>query len=158
MNWTTLCQVALTFVAGALVVAQPGINGALSKRLDHPIQASVVSFTVGAALLALTCTLLGQRQPRPSMLMAPPWWMTLGGGAIGAFFVTTALIVAPKLGAAFWLAWIVAAQMLASLALDHFGVLGFAKRAVGWQGVAGAMLVIAGVALISLRGLGARVG
>jgi transporter family-2 protein len=154
MNWTTAVSVLAALVAGSLVAVQPGLNGLLARRLEHPIQASLISFSVGWAVLVMACVALGQRLPRPAMLEAAPPWMWLGGGAVGAFFVTTALIVAPRLGAAWWVALIVAGQMVASLCLDHFGLLGFARRAVGWQGVAGALLVVAGVVLFSLRGRG----
>lgn len=154
MNWTSVLYVVVAFVAGAVVAVQPGINGTLSKRLDHPIQASVISFSVGWAVLVVSCLGLGQRLPRPSMLQSAPWWLWLGGGTVGAFFVTTALIVAPRIGAAYWVALIVAGQMAASLLLDHYGLVGFAKREIGWEGIVGALLVICGVALMSLRRAG----
>jgi transporter family-2 protein len=152
MNWVSVLYLVAALVAGSLVAIQPGINGLLSKRLDHPIQASVISFSVGWAVLVLACLGLGQRLPRPSMLETAPFWLWLGGGTVGAFFVTTALIVAPKIGAAYWVALIVAGQMATSLCLDHFGVLGFARRTITWEGIAGSLLVVAGVALMSLRG------
>ncbi len=143
--------VLFALIAGVVVAVQPGINGVLSKRLEHPIQASVISFSVGWALLVAVCLALGQRLPRPSMLSGAPWWLWLGGGTVGAFFVTTALIVAPKIGAAFWIALIVAGQMAASLALDHFGVLGFARRTISLVDGVGAGLIVAGVWLLSRR-------
>ncbi|HJL39373.1 MAG TPA: DMT family transporter, partial [Polyangiaceae bacterium LLY-WYZ-15_(1-7)] len=105
--------------------------------------------SIGWATLVVTCLGLGQRLPRPPMLGEAPWWMWLGGGAVGAFFVTTALIVAPRIGAAYWVALIVAGQMGASMLLDHHGWLGFAKRPIDLTVVFGALLVVAGVALIS---------
>jgi transporter family-2 protein len=151
MNWLPVLYALIAILAGALVAIQPGINGLLARRLEHPIQASLVSFTCGLAVLTVACLGLGQRLPRPSMLDAAPVWLWVGGGTVGAFFVTTALIVAPRIGAAYWVALIVAGQMLASLLLDEFGWLGFAQRSVGWQGWLGAAFVVAGVALLSLR-------
>lgn len=151
MSWSSVAYFLFAVVAGAVIAIQPGINGQLSKRLEHPIQASIISFSVGWALLVVSCLALGQRLPRPSMLGSAPLWLWLGGGTVGAFFVTTSLVVAPKLGAAVWVALIVAGQMVASLALDEFGVLGFRQRPIGWQGVLGAVLVVAGAALVSMR-------
>ena len=73
-----------------------------------------------------------------------------GGGTVGAFFVTSSLIVAPKIGAAWWVALIVAGQMGASLLLDHQGWLGFPKQPIDLPSLLGAGLVVAGVVLISL--------
>ena len=154
MSWTAAIQVVVAVIAGAIIAIQPGINGLLSRRLDHPIQASVISFTVGWILLIVACLALGQRLPRPAMLKEVPLWVCLGGGVVGAFFVTTSMIVAPKIGAGVWVALIVAGQMAASLALDHFGILGFRPRAIGWQGILGALLLVAGAALVSLRRAG----
>lgn len=151
MQWQSLALALVAVVAGALVAVQPGINGLLRQRVEHPIQASLISFSCGLVLLTLACLGLGQRLPRPSMLGNAPWWMWVGGGAVGAVFVTSALVVAPKIGAAYWVALIIAGQMLASLWLDQHGWLGFAQRPIGWHGLLGAMLVIAGAALISMR-------
>ncbi|MBK8980149.1 MAG: DMT family transporter [Planctomycetes bacterium] len=150
MGAPSFLLVLVALAAGAIVAIQPGINGALYRRLEHPIQAAVISFTVGWATLVAACLALGQRLPRPSMLASAPWWLWLGGGTVGACFVTTALIVAPRIGAAWWVALIVAGQMLASLALDHFGLLGFRQRPIDPRTLLGAGLVIAGVTLISL--------
>jgi transporter family-2 protein len=154
MSWTAAIQVVVAVIAGAIIAIQPGINGMLSRRLDHPIQASVISFTVGLLFLVVTCLALGQRLPRPATLKDVPLWVCLGGGMVGAFFVTTSMIVAPKIGAGVWVALIVAGQMAASLALDHFGILGFRPRAIGWQGYLGALLLVAGAALVCLRRTG----
>ena len=151
MTSTTLLFTGFALVAGAVVALQPGINGVLSKRLDHPIQASVISFTVGWLALIGTCLALGQRLPRPSMAAGAPWWLFIGGGLVGSFFVTTALIVAPKIGASIWLALVVAGQMVASLLLDHFALLGFPKAEISWVRVLGAVLVVGGVGLLSVK-------
>ncbi|MGA0059639.1 MAG: DMT family transporter [Planctomycetota bacterium] len=151
MHWMSVFYALVAVFAGALVAIQPGINGLLAKRLEHPIQASLISFSCGLTVLVAVCFGLGQRLPRPAMLEAAPVWVWVGGGTVGAFFVTTALIVAPRIGAAYWVALIVAGQMFASLLLDEFGWLGFARRSVGWEGWLGAVLVVAGVALVSLR-------
>ena len=51
----------------------------------------------------------------------------------------------PLIGGATFLALLVAGQMIAALAIDHYGVLGFPVRPVdGWR-IAGALLVVAGV-------------
>jgi transporter family-2 protein len=54
----------------------------------------------------------------------------------------------PKLGAATFIALLVAGQMLASVTLDHFGWLGLAQREIDLPRVIGVLLLIGGVVLI----------
>ncbi|WP_458429062.1 DMT family transporter, partial [Pseudomonas aeruginosa] len=44
---------------------------------------------------------------------------------LGAFYVATSVVVGPRLGAAALLSLSVLGQLLTSLAVDHFGWLGF---------------------------------
>ncbi|MGE3174401.1 MAG: DMT family transporter [Planctomycetota bacterium] len=141
--------VPLAMFVGALVACQPGINGQLGRRLGSPVQASVVSFSIGALALMALCLAMERRLPRPGLVLAQPWWMALGGGLLGATFVTSALIVAPRIGATLFFALVVAGQMLGALVLDHYGWLGFAQHAISWPRVVGVALVIGGVLLIS---------
>lgn len=151
MSGISVVLTLVAILAGCIIAIQPGINSLLAKRLEHPIQASLISFSCGLVVLVVACFGLGQRLPRPSMLASAPVWVWIGGGTVGAIFVTTSLIAAPRLGAAYWVSLIVAGQMFASLLLDEFGWLGFARRSVGWEGWLGAGLIVAGVAMVSLR-------
>lgn len=149
MSWTTSIAFAGAMVAGAMVAIQPGINGQLSKRLDSPFQAAVVSFTVGLLTLTVICLVRGVAPYKLSALRSAPVWQVLGGGMVGSVFVTTALTVAPRIGAASWIALALAGQIIASLMLDHFGLIGFAKQPINLYRVLGALLVFAGVLLVS---------
>jgi transporter family-2 protein len=76
------------------------------------------------------------------------------GGLLGAVYVLTTIILAPKLGAATLIAAVVAGQMMASLILDQYGLVGFPVHPVSALRLLGAALVIAGVVLVQ-RGSGA---
>jgi transporter family-2 protein len=67
---------------------------------------------------------------------------------LGAAYVALTIVLAPRLGAATMIAAIVAGQMLMSLALDQYGLVGFPLHPITAARVVGALLVIAGVALI----------
>jgi transporter family-2 protein len=57
-------------------------------------------------------------------------------------------VLAPRLGVATTIALVVAGQMLAAVALDHYGLLGVPVRPVNaWRGL-GAALLVAGVVLL----------
>lgn len=144
----TLLYWLLAAVAGAALSVQVGVNNALRAVLGSPVVASLVSFLVGSAcLLAYT---LATRTPWPSaqQIGAVPAWAWLGG-LLGAYYIGTVVAVAPHLGAAGLVSVVVTAQLLASLAMDHFGAIGFAPHAINAPRVLGALLLIAGVTLIA---------
>ena len=70
------------------------------------------------------------------------------GGLLGATFVTCNIILAPKLGAAALMAFMVAGQLLAGLLLDRIGFLGLAVREISLGRVTGAAMLLCGALLI----------
>jgi bacterial/archaeal transporter family-2 protein len=58
------------------------------------------------------------------------------------------IITIPKLGGAAYLALLVTGQMIAALAVDHFGWLGVEERPVDLPRMLGVALLIGGVVLI----------
>ncbi|TMJ62905.1 MAG: DMT family transporter, partial [Alphaproteobacteria bacterium] len=70
------------------------------------------------------------------------WWAWTGG-----FFGAIYFLV-PGLGAAFFIALLVAGQMIGSIAFDHFGLLGLSEHPIDLPRVIGATLLVVGVVLI----------
>lgn len=70
------------------------------------------------------------------------------GGALGVCFISLALMLLPNLGASGFIALALAGQVVASLVLDHFGLFGLVERQMTLPRVLGAVLLMAGVALI----------
>lgn len=133
--------------AGAMMPVQAGVNSQLSRWVGHPVTAALISFTVGTIALFVYCIFLRPTPPAWGTLAATPWWVWIGG-LMGAFFVAIAAAFAPKLGAGVFVSLTIAGQMLVSLALDHYGMIGFEERQVnGWR-LLGAILIIGGVVLI----------
>lgn len=136
--------IALTVLVGALIPLQSGINATSAKALGHPLFAALTNFAVGG--LALFVGALAFRLPLPSksaVLQAPlwSWW----GGLCGAALVTTAILAAPRLGAALLVATLIAGQLGSSVLLDHMGWVGFATRPVSALRLVGVALLAAGV-------------
>lgn len=144
MNWT---YVALALIAGALLPLQALINARLGQASGGgALFASACSFLVGT--LALWSVLLVSRQLLPGVDLLgrlPAWSWT--GGLIGAAFVVIATLAVPRLGATVLVALVVLGQMGASLALDKVGMLQ-QPQPVNLVRVAGAVMIIAGVALV----------
>jgi transporter family-2 protein len=63
-------------------------------------------------------------------------------------YVLAAVVLAPKLGAGTLVAAVVAGQMVTSLLLDHYGLIGFPVHSLSLARLLGAAFVIAGVILI----------
>lgn len=146
----TLFWLGLVLLGGVLLGFQPGVNARLAWHVGHPVVASLISFGTATLLLALAA--LAMRVPAPPLaaLRAMPAWVWVGG-ALGAAFVTIALMATPRLGAATVVALVVCGQLLAALLIDHFGLLGLAARPVDWVKVLGACCLVAGVLLIRWR-------
>jgi transporter family-2 protein len=139
--------VMLALAAGACLPTQAGINGQLNLWTRSPIMTAAVSFGVGTLALLAYGFLLELPVPDRAGLSKLPWWVWTGG-CLGAFFVASTIVLAPRLGAAAMVALIVAGQMLASIILDHFGWLGYPVQPVTLVKLSGAGLIVAGAVMI----------
>ena len=135
-------------LSGMLLALQGPINAQLARALGSPIAAAAVSFLAGTMVLAVITLATVQAQGITIAWRAPPPWMLLAGGCLGAIFVTCALILTPKLGVAATMAFIVAGQLLAGLMLDRLGSFDLAVRELTLGRVAGAILLVIGALMI----------
>ena len=147
MNGAYLLPVCLALLTGMALATQAGVNGQLGKRLSHPLQASVISFTTGTLILVVLAVAFRAGTPTLAQLRSVPWWGWFGG-AIGTLVVTTSLIFGPKVGAVAWLGLLVAGQMVASVILDHFGLAGYPVREINVGRVVGVLFLLVGVYFI----------
>ncbi len=124
------------------------LNGQLAKVLGSPWPAAIVVYVVG--LIGIGCALpfVTFDWPTLAKMGEAPWWAWIGG-LLGAVFVMGMLMFAQKLGAGVFTGVSVTAAVVASLALDHFGLVGFKEHAINLWRVAGGLLMIGGLALIA---------
>lgn len=132
---------------GAGLSVQVGLNAQLRTGLGAPFLAALANFLVGTAALLLLLLFLRVQWPGPEQLKAVPvgHWL---GGLLGALYVGAAIFLAPRLGSATLLALIVCGQLVMSIVLDHYGMLGFAEHPVNPARLLGAALLLAGVVLV----------
>ncbi len=133
---------------GCLLATQPSVNGQLGRSVEHPMQASMISFASGAAIVLVVCVVMGWFPPRfrvPASQL--PWWIWFGG-AIGVVMVTTSLIFVPRVGSLPWFAAVMTGQTVGAILLDHFGLLGNPRAEASPLRLLGMGLLIAGVAVI----------
>lgn len=137
----------LALVAGAMMPTQAATNNKMAVFVDSPILAAFISFFVGT--VALLIYVLASGTPLGNLAAAknapPIAWV---GGFMGAFFVTAAVTLVPRLGVAMTFSLIIAGQMLVTLVLDHYGFLGLEQRPVSIPRVLGILLITGGVILI----------
>ena len=138
---------AFAALAGASIVVQQVLNANLRAALNSAAWSGFVSYLVG--LVCMVGLVLAVRDPVPptSVAWRITWW-AWSGGLFGAVFIASAILLVPRLGAAAFIALLVAGQMVTSVLLDHFGWLGLAQRPVDLPRLAGILLLVGGVVLI----------
>ena len=138
----------LTAVAvGTLLPIQAIINSRLRCYVGGPVSATFVSVTIST--VTMLAVLAATRTSVPTSGRGGPWWVW-SGGVLGVAIVIASLGLVSRLGAAFLFALFVVGQMLASLVIDHFGVLGVSQHDISPLRLIGVLLLIAGVVLIRL--------
>lgn len=137
--------VAMMVVSGAIMAFQAPINAALRGHVGT-FESSLISFCIGT--LALIAVVAATREGNLSHVRNVSWWQLLGG-LIGAIFVTTTLLAAPKIGVTGMIVAALAGQMTAALLIDQFGWLGVTRKPVDFHRVAGLALLVVSVALIN---------
>lgn len=143
-NWIFLL---MALIAGAALPTQAAVNNKLANVLQQPLLAALVSFSVGTVALLLYClvTNVPLRAVTAAKNVSAVAWT---GGLLGAYVVTAVILLVPRLGVAVTFSLIIAGQMLITLVLDHYGLLGVPIRSVNLPRVLGVLLIIAGVVLI----------
>ncbi|WP_217430941.1 DMT family transporter [Sphingomonas bacterium] len=132
-------------LAGMLNTMQSGTNSTLGKSVPPGWSVAIVgcaTMLTGLVFAAVT------RSPFPRAGALVPWWGWVGG-CLGAVFVLSTLLVAKQLGAGAFLATTVTAGVITSLAMDHWGLLGFQQHTASLPRLAGGALMIGGLALIA---------
>ncbi|HEY4897866.1 MAG TPA: DMT family transporter [Solirubrobacteraceae bacterium] len=132
--------------AGCLVGMQAPINSRLGKTVGS-LQAASFSFLVGTAVLLLIAAFVRGGLGSLGQVGKVPWWALIGG-LLGAVYVTVALIAVRTLGASGLTAVVISGQLVISVAIDRFGLLGVASRPITAERVLGLVLLAAGVVLV----------
>lgn len=137
--------------AGACIALQASANGKFRQNLGEDPQ-----FALWAAFLSICGTfatavasmlLIRPAAPSAEGLRGAPWWNWIGG-PLGALIVLAGATLVSHLGAALFIALVVAGQLFCSLLLDHFALLGLPQQPITAGRVLGALLVLAGVVCI----------
>jgi len=141
--------IGLAVVAGIVTAIQPFINARFAASTGTKVHGSILNFAMGLTAMLVVSVLMRAPLPEASRLAGAPWWSWLGG-LCGAFFVTMAIYLVPKMGAANYLSAMIAGQLLASIIIDHFGLLNSPIHPLSPGRIVGVLLIAAGVVSIRL--------
>lgn len=142
-----LAFLILAFVAGAAIATQANINGQLATGVaGNTIFAALISFVVGTIVLAVIAVSRGGLPAAFAALPSQQTWK-FAGGFLGAGFIFSTTFLAPRIGLTNLLVLVIAGQLFASVAIDHFGLLGSTVRTVSPIKLGGAIVLLVGVAL-----------
>jgi bacterial/archaeal transporter family-2 protein len=135
--------------AGCVVGMQAPINSRLGRSVGS-VQAATFSFLVGTVVLVAIAAFVNGGLTELGQLGRAPWWAFVGG-LLGAVYVTVALVAVRTLGASGLTAATITGQLLISVVIDRFGLLGVAKQQIDAPRVLGLALLVAGVVLVVRR-------
>jgi transporter family-2 protein len=137
----------LSAAAGVSFVIQQAVNADLRVSIGSAAWAGFVSYLGGTVCMLVLAVVLREAVPAIADLDRSHWWVWTGG-FFGAVYLAISIFLVPRLGAAFFVALLVAGQMVASVAFDHFGALGLSEHPLDIPRLIGAVLLVAGVVLI----------
>ena len=136
----------LAVLAGALLPVQFAVNSALSSSLHSITATAAISYSVGAITLLIGLLILTRGRLRLGRLRGAPGWSLLGG-FVGSAYVLGSVALTRTLGTALAVTFVIAAQTLTSMTLDHFGALGLPQRPFNRTRAAVVLLVVAALIL-----------
>lgn len=140
-----MMQLLPILALGTLCGVAWALQAPLSSMISHhtgPIESAFVVH-LGGALGALAIL------PLTGVARLPAWqaipWYCYGAGLLGVVAIAALVWMVPRVGVASTITVVIAAQLIASAVLDHFGVLGLTARSLEPQRLLGLGLVLVGV-------------
>jgi transporter family-2 protein len=134
-----------TFVGAGLAI-QAGVNTQLRVATGSALWAALLSASLTVVLLAAAQVV--QRDPLDTAAVIRfPWWIWTGG-VMGACYMFGVVFLTRPLGVALMFGAAIMGQVLTGLVVDHFGWFGVPVHPISPLRLVGALLLIAGAALI----------
>ena len=146
-SFTVGALAVVAVVAGALVPFQAGSNAELGRALGHPLWATLVSLVVSILVVIPIVLAMQASSPALGAVRHLPAWAWLGGVA-GAIYISSALILVPRVGATSFIVCVIAGQLITSLLLDYHGWMNLPVREISMGRVLGVTLVLVGMVTV----------
>ena len=143
----TFLLVLAALAAGVANPFQSGVNAELNKQLGQPIWTAIIVYGSGLISVGILQALLRQYAPF-ERVASVPWWAWTGG-AISVISTVVAIMIAQRMGSGIFTGLSVTASLVMSVALDHFGLIGFRQHSASPARIAGCVLMVVGVWIIA---------
>jgi bacterial/archaeal transporter family-2 protein len=140
---------ASALLVGSLLAVQASVNLQLNKAVGTPYGASTLQLGLATGLLLALAVMAGAVGALRLVPDVPAWHLL--GGLASPLYITSGILLFPRLGAVATVGLFVTGQMIASLGLDLFGLFGLDRTPLGAGIVLGAVAVLAGITMI-IRG------
>jgi len=138
---------AVAIFIGGLLAVQGSMNSQLGGYLKQPLQASFVNFFVGTICLLAVNLLMRTGMPKASLLSQIPLYLFFGG-ILGAIFVSSVVILIPKIGVSTLLGATIGGQMIVASIIDHYSFFNVDVHPISIGRTAGILCLIIGIFLI----------
>jgi transporter family-2 protein len=137
---------ASALLVGCLLAVQASVNLQLTKAVGTPYGASTLQLSLAAGLLLVLAVAAGAIGAARLVPEVPVW--LLFGGLFSPLYITSGILLFPRLGALAAVGLFVTGQMFASLGLDLLGLLEVPRRSVTAGVALGAAAVLVGIVMI----------
>lgn len=136
----------MALLAGCFLPIQGGMNSKLAKAGGNPVYASMISFAVGVLALVIYILITSQNVSFRGLKDAPTYvWL---GGILGAIYVTVIVLAFPKIGPGMTFGLVVAGQMVTSMVMEHFQIMGAQAQPISFGRIVGMLFIVGGVLIM----------
>ncbi len=139
--------ITIAVIIGALMPIQASINGELSRLTQNPYLAAFISFATGTLALLILLLIKGFPVEEFKRLPSASPYVFLGG-ALGALFVVSSVFFVPRIGTTTMIAAFVTGQLVMSVVIDHYGMLGLPVNTLTVPRFIGILLLFGGLLLV----------
>ena len=133
-------------LGGVLQTFGAAMNAQLNASLTNKWLATLVSFALITAFFVCVFAMFPFPLPTLKDLASMPWWAPLGG-LVGAVQVYAGLTLVHRVGAGPFVGFTVTSALIASLVVDHYGLLHMPVHPLTMWRIVGAVLMIGGISL-----------
>lgn len=139
--------ILIAVIIGSMMPIQASINAELTRLVKHPYLGALISFSIGTLALGIMVIMKGLPITEVKRLSSAPPHLFIGG-VLGALFVGSSIFLIPKMGATTMIAAFVTGQLLMSVFIDHYGLLGIPVNQVSVTRIIGIILLFIGLLLV----------
>ncbi len=130
------------------IPSSPAPTPSSTSSLPAPSGPASIVYTSGLAALLLFQAITRGAFPDSAKLHAVPWWAWLGG-LVSIISTVVGLTIAQRLGSGVFTGASVTAALVTSVALDHFGLIGFKQHTASPLRLTGCAIMIAGLWMVA---------